>query len=90
MNTLTYYHRLALMAVIAILINLKPVRIYGQLTMDHQSRELTPPPTEAYNFIHYGQVGCSLYTGTVNLNIQATAICIIMVSPAPRQLCTFQ
>lgn len=69
MNTLTYYHRLALMAVIAILINLEPVRIYGQLTMDHQSRELTPPPTEAYNFIHYGQVGCSLYTGTVNLNI---------------------
>ncbi len=61
--------RSMLIALMVVLLHCIPDRIYGQLTMDHQSRELTPPPTEAYNFVRYGQVGCSLYTGTVNLNV---------------------
>lgn len=41
----------------------------AQLTMDHQNKDVTPPTTEAYNLNHYGQVGCSLYTGTISLDI---------------------
>lgn len=43
--------------------------IYAQLTMEKIGTEITIPNSQTYNFIKYGNVGASLYTGTVNYSV---------------------
>lgn len=42
---------------------------YAQLSLEKQGREVVMPNSQTYDFIRYGTVGASLYTGTVNYSV---------------------